>query len=76
MVVAKTIFIFDVKVYEIEQDLNALADKIRKEIIMDGLVWAADHKLIDVAYGIKKLSISAVVEDSKIDSEDVIDKIC
>lgn len=51
----KTIFIFDVKVYELEQNLDQLATKIRSEIVMDGLVWSKDHQLVEVAYGMKKL---------------------
>ena len=53
-VVAKSVLIVDVKVYEMEQDLAALAQEVYK-IEMDGLVWNKEPKFIEVAYGMKKL---------------------
>jgi len=35
--------------------LNGLAKKIREEITPEGLVWGKEHKIIEVAYGAKKL---------------------
>jgi len=42
---------------------------------MDGLVWGKEHKLVPVAYGMNKLQMSAVVEDDKFESDDLIDKV-
>ena len=50
-VIAKSIIVFDVKVYEQEQDLKALAEKIFSTINMDGLVWNKDIKVVPVAFG-------------------------
>ena len=37
--------------------------------------WGQEHKLVPVAYGIKKLIISCVVEDEKVGMDDIIDII-
>eukprot|EP00953_Heterococcus_sp_UTEX-ZZ885_P026491 14298-Heterococcus_DN1.PRE.1 len=42
---------------------------------MDGLVWSEGCKLADVAFGIKKLVISAIIEDEKVGIADVEDPI-
>lgn len=42
---------------------------------MDGLVWVKDYKILPVAYGMNKLSINCVVEDDKVCSDDIVDKI-
>ena len=73
-VVAKSIVVFDVKVFEPEQDLDALAKKIF-ELELDGLVWNKNYKKIPVAYGINKLQIECVIEDDKVDTDDIFDKI-
>ena len=53
-VVAKTIIIFDVKVYEEGEDFKRLHGEIMK-IELDGLVWNKDLKLVEIAFGMKKL---------------------
>lgn len=73
-VVAKSMVIFDVKVYEQEQDLNELFKKVQT-IQMDGLVWSPDSKIIPVAYGMNKLQMGCVIEDDKILTDDLFDKI-
>lgn len=73
-VVAKSIICFDVKVFEQEQDLNALGKKIL-EIKMDGLVWNKELKIIPIAYGMTKLQMNCVVEDEKVLTDDLFDKI-
>jgi hypothetical protein len=52
--IAKSIIMFDVKVYEQEQDLKALAERIF-DIKIDGLVWNKEPKILPVAYGMNKL---------------------
>lgn len=73
--IAKSIVIFDVKVYEEEENLDNLAQKIFNEVNMDGLVWSKDYKLIPIAYGMKKLRLTCVVEDDKVGTDDIFDKI-
>ena len=72
--VAKSIIIFDVKVFEQEQDLKVLGEKIL-EITMDGLVWKKEFSMIPIAYGMQKLQMTCVVEDDKVMTDDLFDKI-
>ena len=46
-VIAKSRIVFDVKGFEVEQDWEALGNKILKEIQMDGLVWQPKFKVVD-----------------------------
>ncbi|CAM9193739.1 unnamed protein product [Ectocarpus sp. 6 AP-2014] len=66
--------VFEVKPWEAGADLKGLFDKIRKTEI-DGLVWGEAHKLVPVAFGVKKLVLSCVVVDSKVGVEDITDVI-
>lgn len=72
-VIAKSSITFDVKPWDDETDLDALCKKI-KEIQMDGLLWGTSQKK-PLAYGIFKLSITCVVEDDKVGSDDLTEKI-
>ncbi len=71
---AKSIVVFDVKVYEETTDLNKLFEKI-KEITIDGLVWNGEPKIVPVAFGMNKLQVGCVVEDAKVSLEDVFERI-
>lgn len=64
--------IFEVKPWDTEVDLKALFDKITN-VKIDGLVWGEAHKLVPVAFGVKKLVLSCVVEDDKVGVEDITD---
>ena len=46
-----------------------------RTIVMEGLVWGAS-KLVPVAYGLKKLQIGCVIEDDKVSTEVLEEKIC
>jgi len=72
--IAKSNVILDVKPWDDETDMNEVT-KLVKEIQMDGLVWGAS-KLVPLAYGIKKLQISCVVEDDKVSIDELQEKIC
>ncbi len=72
--VAKSIVVFDVKVEDIETDLDALAKKIFERTI-EGLVWSKDVKKLDVAYGIQKLQVGCVIEDDKVATDDIFEPI-
>jgi translation elongation factor EF-1beta len=63
-VVAKSTLILDVKPWDTETDMREVEQLVRG-ITVDGLLWGAS-KLVDVAFGIKKLQISCVVEDEKV----------
>jgi len=64
-----------VKVYEQETDLNALAQKIFSEVNMDGLVWNKDFKIMPVAFGMNMLEVGCVIEDLKVTTDDIFEKI-
>lgn len=72
-VIAKSSLLIDVKPWDDETDMKEL-EKCVRTIEMDGLLWGA-AKLIPVGYGIKKLQINAVIEDDKISTDDLEDKI-
>jgi len=71
--IAKSNLILDVKPWEDTTDIKAIEDHVRA-IELDGLVWGPS-KLAEVAFGVKKLQISCVIEDEKVITEDIEDKI-
>lgn len=74
-VIAKSIVVFDVKVYEQETNLDVLAKKIFENIKLDGLTWNTEPKKLKVAYGIEMLEIGCVIEDDKILTDDIFEPI-
>lgn len=66
---AKSIVTLDVKPWDDETDLEELLANV-KAIEMEGLVWGA-HQWIPVGFGIKKLQINLVVEDSKVSLDEL-----
>lgn len=64
VLIAKSSIILDVKPWDDETDMKAMEAAVRA-IVMDGLLWGAS-KLVPLAYGIKKLQITCVVEDDKV----------
>jgi len=74
--VQKSLVLIDVKVYDPEQDYDALAEKILKNIKREGLVWKTEYKLQEVAFGVKKIVMGMVVEDEKVSVDDIIDELC
>jgi len=73
VLIAKSNIILDVKPWDDETDMAEL-EKCVRSIEMDGLLWGSS-KLVPLAYGIKKLQISCVVEDDKVGTEDLEEKI-
>merc|ERR1712150_262271 len=73
-VIAKSMITLDVKPWDDETDMKKLEELVRT-ITCDGLTWGAS-KLVELAYGIKKLQIACVVEDDKCGSEYLSEKIC
>lgn len=71
--IAKSNIILDVKPWDDETDLKAMEEAVRS-ITCDGLVWGAS-KFVPVAYGIQKLQIACIVEDDKIGTDFLEEKI-
>eukprot|EP00924_Labyrinthula_sp_SR-Ha-C_P016878 maker-scaffold_6-snap-gene-17.30-mRNA-1 protein AED:0.20 eAED:0.20 QI:37/1/1/1/0.5/0.33/3/104/251 len=72
---ARSMIVLEVKPYEADFDLEELAKQI-KTISHEGIQnWGAEHKLEPVAFGIKKLIISAVVYDELCGVDDLSDMI-
>ena len=74
-VIAKSLVIWDVKGWDDTTDWETLAAKILAEVTMDGLVWKTEWKLEPIAFGLKKLQIGAVIEDDKVSTDAVAEKI-
>jgi len=62
--IAKSNVILDVKPWDDETDMKEMERLVRK-IECDGLLWGTS-KLVPLAFGIHKLTISCVVEDEKV----------
>lgn len=62
--IAKSNVILDVKPWDDETDMKAMEQIVRK-IECDGLLWGT-ARLVPLAFGIHKLTISCVVEDEKV----------
>jgi translation elongation factor EF-1beta len=71
--IAKSSLLLDVKPWDDETDMAKLEECVRS-IEIDGLLWGAS-KLVPVGYGIKKLTINAVIEDDKVSTDDLEEKI-
>jgi len=70
--IAKSSLLLDVKPWDDETDMGKMEEMVRT-INMDGLVWG-QSKLVPLAYGIKKLQISCVIEDDKV-STDILEEL-
>jgi len=67
----RSLIVLEIKPNEIETDLKAMAEEIKK-IEHPGIQnWGAEVKLVPVAYGIMKLVISLVVWDDDIMVDDI-----
>jgi elongation factor 1-beta len=66
----KSMIIMDVKPWDDTTDLAAMEAEVRA-IHKDGLLWGTS-RLMPVGFGIKKLQITAVIEDAKVESMDAI----
>ncbi|KAK2147619.1 hypothetical protein LSH36_544g05039 [Paralvinella palmiformis] len=65
--IAKSNIILEVKPWDDETDMKKMEELVRT-IVVDGLLWGS-AKLVPVGYGIKKLVISCVVEDDKVGTD-------
>ena len=73
--VDKSHVILEVKGWEADQDLEALAKKIISTIKKDGLSWNTGYKLEEVAFGVKKLIIAFLAEDDKCSVQEIVDEL-
>jgi len=73
VLIARSSVLFDVKPYDSETNMVELEEKVRS-IEMEGLEWKAS-KLVEICYGIKKLTINAIVIDDKVSVDDIEEKI-
>ena len=73
--VDKSHVILEIKGWDAEQDLEALAKKIISTIKKDGLQWNTGYKLEEVAFGIKKLVIAFLAEDEKCSVQEIQDEL-
>jgi elongation factor 1-beta len=71
--VAKSNIILDIKPWDDETPLAKLEESVRS-VTMEGLLWGTS-KFVAVGYGIKKLQITCVVEDDKVGTDDLEDRI-
>merc|ERR1719210_1910130 len=73
-VIAKSSLLLDVKPWDDETDMAKMEELVHT-IQCDGLVWG-QSKLVPLAFGIKKLQISAVIEDEKVSTDWLDEEIC
>ncbi|EQC39022.1 hypothetical protein SDRG_03974 [Saprolegnia diclina VS20] len=66
--------VIEVKPWEAETDLEALALKI-KALEVNGLSWGEGHKLVPVAFGIKKLLVQCIIIDDLVLLDDITEAI-
>ncbi|XP_028322269.1 elongation factor 1-beta [Gouania willdenowi] len=71
--IAKSSLLLDVKPWDDETDMQKLEQCVRS-VEMDGLLWG-QSKLVPVGYGIKKLQINCVIEDDKVGTDILEERI-
>ena len=72
--IAKSLVVFEVKPYEAETNLEEVAKKILA-IEVDGCIWKTEYKFEPIAYGVNKLIIGCVIEDAKVSTDDLQERI-
>ncbi|KAK9861832.1 hypothetical protein WJX84_009495 [Apatococcus fuscideae] len=66
----KSMIVLDVKPWDDTTDMKALEGEVRA-IVQDGLLWGKSQ-LVPVGFGIRKMQITAIIEDAKVESMDAI----
>ena len=51
----------EIKPWEAEQDLNDLFKRLKEQCKPEGLQWSENCQLVDVAFGVKKMILTAVL---------------
>jgi len=72
-VIGKSSLILDVKAWDDETDLVEM-ERLVRSVQMEGLNWG-NSKLVEIAYGIKKLQIMATIIDDLVSVDDIQDQI-
>jgi translation elongation factor EF-1beta len=72
--VEKSLVVLEVKPWEADTDLEMVWHKI-KEFEKEGLHWGQTFKLEPIAYGVKKLVMTASIVDSLIVLDDITEHI-
>ena len=70
----RSLIVLDVKPWEADTDLEAVWKMITAQT-QEGLTWGETFKLEPVAFGIKKLVMTATIVDSLVLMDDITDKI-
>jgi len=73
VIVAKSNIVLDVKPWDDETNMEELERNVRT-IELDGLLWGAS-RFVPLAYGIRKLQITCVVEDDKVGTDILEERI-
>jgi elongation factor 1-beta len=63
----RTLVALEIKPWDVEQDLHELFKKITETVTQDGLKWAENCNLADVAFGIKKIQTTFTMGATKYD---------
>eukprot|EP01132_Coremiostelium_polycephalum_P002682 gene2682-3327_t len=71
--IAKSSLLIDVSPWDDTTDMVELEKSVRS-VEMEGLLWGAS-KLVEVAYGIKKLQINAVIVDDLVSTDELESQI-
>lgn len=66
-IIAKSTIVLDIKPWDDETNMEELESNVRS-IEIDGLLWGSS-RLVPLAYTIKKLQITCVVEDDKVGTD-------
>ena len=72
--IAKSIIVWEVKPWGEETDLDEMA-RLILQITQDGIVWKTEYKKEPIAFGVFKLVIGAVVEDAKVSTDEIEERI-
>merc|ERR1711998_13296 len=72
--VEKSLVVLEIKPWEADTDLEMVWREVRK-FSKEGLTWGETFKLEPVAFGIKKLVMTATIVDSLIVMDDITDAI-
>ncbi|KAG9392370.1 EF-1 guanine nucleotide exchange domain [Carpediemonas membranifera] len=72
--VAKSMIILKIAPYEADCDLNVLVEQIKEKITKEGCVWG-EHKLEDVAFGVKNIVLPATIVDDLVGTDELCEEI-
>mmetsp|Transcript_5350 Transcript_5350/g.6855 ORF Transcript_5350/g.6855 Transcript_5350/m.6855 type:complete len:241 (+) Transcript_5350:26-748(+) len=64
----------EIKPWSTEQDLMELFKKVKKTVVREGLVWSENCELRPVAFGLKKIALTAVINQT-ISMDEIIEEI-